>query len=205
MIKINLATRKQATIGGEGPPKSLNDAFKRVDLDKLKELPIRQVAVPLAVALMANFGLETYKEEELKKISVIAEKVMAEGDKARKDLEKFKAFDSVKAQLDTDEAMIRTKVETIRKLSSLKGEAARILMSISTAIPKNVWLSELKVEGPTLSLKGTSLEYGQISDFMKALSEDAKFQNVELKSTQQAMDSETKVEVAEFELMAKRR
>ena len=199
MIKINLALRKQA---GEGDP-AKGGAAGKVKLDALKGLPIRKIAIPLIVGVVASYLLDNYKEEEVHKLDLVVTKLNNEGAKYMSDAAKFKDFEPVKKQLDLDENLIRIKLDVIRKLTNGRAPQSKFLIAISNAIPAEVWLNDFKVEKNDVTFKGLALGYGQISDFMKALNSDAFFSGIELKNSQQ--EKMGSVEVASFELKGKRR
>lgn len=202
MIKVNLATRKQAGTGG-GVKGGAAAGATKTSLSSLKELPIRKVAVPLMVGVFASFLLDNYKDEEMSKLEVILTKATTDGAKYQADALKFKVYEPVKKSLDEDELTIRTKLEVIRKITTDRISPAKFLVSIANAIPTEVWLSEFKVEKSDVIFKGAAMGFGQISDFMKNLNENAFFLGVELKNSQQ--DREGSVEIASFELKGKRR
>ncbi len=207
MIKINLATKKQAeTSDTKTKAGSIGDILARVNLSQINDIfPIRKLIVPLAVAIFANYMVENYIEEEMKKLQSSYEKVTIEGEKWKSDLEKFKVYDSVKVQLDADEIGIKNKLETIKKLLGTRTEAGKIIFSISNGLPSDLWLTELSFNHSTMNVKGGALEYNQISDFMKNLNDNALFTDVELKGSEQIQSKDFGVGETSFELIAKRR
>ena len=97
MIKINLATRKQAASatgadGSKSPGGGLQGflgGFKsNARLDGLKELPIRQIAVSALVCFAASYMLDSYKEDEVAKVDAVLAKERAEQTKLKTDLAK---------------------------------------------------------------------------------------------------------------------
>jgi Tfp pilus assembly protein PilN len=205
MIKINLATRKQSGVMSETRLGSLNlGGLSKVNIDNFKDLPIKKLAVPLITGLLASYAVDFLKETEIKKQDDIIAKLNADGSVLQDEIGKLKSYEPIKKVVDEDEVTIKTKLDTIRKLIADRNFHVKVLLSISSTIPKNVWLSDLEVNTTEIGLRGSSLDFNQISDFMKSLTENAYFTDVVLKNSQTAKD-ETGLDIASFDLMAKRR
>ncbi len=206
MIKINLATLKQSGLssGAKGGAATSGSLLKGINLDQLKEFPLRKIGLPVVVALVANGLLNNYKEEELHKLDVFLSKLSSETAKLQTELTQYKRYDSVKKTMDEDEVTIKTKLEIIQKLILNRAEPLQLGRSVSSAIPKEVWLSEFKLDSTSISFKGSSLGFSQISDFMKNLRDNEFFMSVDLVDTKQTA-SEMGAEAVDFELSAKRR
>ncbi len=204
MIRINLAKRKMSNVvAGEGKPGAKN-ILANLDFESFKDLPIRKFGLPIVVAILATYFLGDFKSQEIQKVQDEITKAMAEQTKLQLELTKTKRFDELKKQIDSDEFMIKTKLQTIEKLIVDRTTPPKLLLALSRAIPADVWLSDLKVNGTEVTLKGSSLDFNQISDFMRNLNESAFFKELNLRSTQQAKD-ESGLEIAQFELSALRR
>ena len=205
MIKINLNGRRSGGGGGgTGPLSMLSGSFTQFDMERLKDFPIKKIALPLFVGLFASYLLDGYKVQELKKIDIAIEKIDSENKKLQAENAKSKDYDLLKKQFDEDEKTIRTKLDTIQSLMSDRAAPSKMMVAISTAIPADVWLTEFKIRKTEVEFKGTSLGYSPISDFMKSLTESANFTDVELKDTKRSEDYKN-VETDTFELKAKRR
>jgi Tfp pilus assembly protein PilN len=204
MIKINLATRRQAEIVSDGSrsSKSFGSFLGGIDLDAAKDLPIRKVMLPLIVGVAASYMLDSYKEDELNKIQRLIEKQAADGKKLQAEVAKFKGYEGIKKALDEDEVTIRSKLETIQKLTETRGESVKMLGLLSTSIPKDVWLTEYRIEKSDISLKGSTVDFNQISDFMKNLRDSTRFTDVELKDSQQQKEQVGGRVASVFELKA---
>jgi len=207
VIKINLALKKQsdAAVTDSRGRRGGGLNFGNIDLERLKDLPINKIIIPLVIGLAANYGLEFYKDGEIQKLSVVAQKYRSEGDKWRTDLQKFKGYDEVKKQLDADDSAIRNKLNIIQKLMGTRSVAGASVIILSKTIPPGVWLRDLKYEESGMHFTGSALEYNQISDFMKALTESVPFANVELKGTEQGTDKDIGAEIENFEIAVERR
>lgn len=207
MIKINLASRKGPSSGGAlGGTRLTMVGLARAapSLEQLKGLPIRKITIPLIIGFAASYTVDNLKEQDIAEMNVALDKVNAERPALLAQTNKMKAAEETKKTLETDESTIRIKIDTIQKLIAGRTTPPKLLMALSTAIPKDVWLSEFQLKSADIKLKGYSLGFNQISDFMKNLNENAYFMDLGLKTTQQVKD-ESGAEVAYFELAAKRR
>jgi Tfp pilus assembly protein PilN len=207
MIKINLATRKQsgASVVQEPKSMSLDAAALRNKLDDFRDLPLKKIALMFVVGVMATYLLDGYQKEELQKASDEITRVTSEQTKLQTELDKTKGYEAVKTGLDEDEKILRTKIDTIQQLLKDRQTPPKLLGSLASSMPKDLWLTSFKLENELATFQGSSTDFNQISDFMKTLSENAFFTDVKLKLTQQAMDQTSNTVVVNFELTAGRR
>lgn len=214
MIKINLALRKQSAsaasaaseargsaIGGLQLPAGLSKL--NLDVNSLKG-PMRKLLPPILVGLVATFVVDGLKEEELAKVQEESATVAEQRNQLMAAAEKIKGYEAVKKSLEADEQLMRIKIDVVQQLIADRTNPPKLLRSLSTSIPKDVWLSEFKAGAEGVTLKGYSLDFNQVSDFMKSLSESVYFADLAITGTQQAKD-EFGMDVASFELTAKRR
>jgi hypothetical protein len=212
MIKINLATRKQSagatadgrsfTMGSFQLPAGLSKL--NVNINELKDLPIRKLILPIVVCFGAMYMVESLKADDMAKVHEEAAKVTAEREQLMVAVGKLKGYEELKKSMEADEQVMRSKISVVQALIADRSNPPKILRSLSTAIPKDVWLSEFRAEEAEVSFKGYSLDFNQVSDFMKNLNESAYFADVTIRSTQQSKD-ELGADVAAFDLAAKRR
>ncbi len=212
MIKINLATRKGpgGRISSGSNPASVKGltslTLRNLEFIQLNQLPLRKIGVPIFIGFFASFMCDFYKENVMKKLEVILDKTNSEITQSRKEADKFKDYESIKKSLDGDETEIRIKLGTIQQLLTGRANSTNILVSLSNAIPQNAWMTEFKIDNGAVSLKGFALEFNQISDFMKSLSENAIFTEVDMKQTKQEKDDRSPLGMSVyFELTAKLR
>jgi len=211
MIKINLALRKQSLsaegarggalggLSGLGSPDQLVKA-----LEVFKDFPWKKIVVPVLVAVAATYTVDQLKESALQKIEEEVSSVMAEKPKLEQEAQKLKSYEGIKKELESDEAVMRIKIDTIKKLIQGRSTPPKVLITLANTVPKEVWIEEFKVEDSKVSIRGSSKGYGPISDFMKSIGESIYFGEMVLKGTQQAKDSSGD-EVINFELEGKQR
>jgi Tfp pilus assembly protein PilN len=199
MIKINLASRKQSSAMGGGGG-GLAGFLADKNIESLKELPLKKIALTVIVGIGASYLLDDFKANEMAKLAAQEAALNTDKQKATAALAKLKDFDEVKKGLDNDEFTLKTKIETIDKLVEDRRTPPKLLMELSKSIPPEVWLSEFKIEHPDVKIIGASMGFNQISDFMKNLNENVFFTALQLEKTEQGHDG-----FATFELKAKRR
>ena len=195
MIKINLALRKQS---GVNAPATLGGSLGKLDLAILKELPIKKVLVPIVIGYVATTFLDNYKQEQVEILVGILNNNKAGTVKLQADLTKYKDYDVVKKTLEEDETTVKAKLETIKTLISGRAAPLKMMNTIAKVIPKNVWLTEINMDKKGFAIKGGSLDFSLISDFMKSLKESDIFSGVDLIDTQQIVTERS--EIATFDL-----
>lgn len=208
MIKINLASRKQSTTvagsGGGGAGGFKVSKLTAVDLEAFRDLPIRKLALMAVVAIGASYLVDDYKATETKKVEDEYAKLDQERGRLQGEIAKTKGFEAMKKALEADERMIKTKIETIRKLLQDRQNPPKMLASLSSSLPSDVWLNSFAVASGKAKFMGFSTNYNQISDFMKNVNDSAYFTGLGLVNTQQTKD-ETGADAASFELSAEMR
>jgi Tfp pilus assembly protein PilN len=209
MIKINLALRKSASLvqeGGTGAGTRLTmQNIRALKVQDLWEIPlVRQLIVFIGLTWAASHFIDVYKRDELTKADEQIAKLKEEQGKLRQELDQGKKFEVLKKNLDDDETVIRQKLEVIHKLVSDRAMPSKLLIALSNAIPKEVWLSDLKVDHTEIVLRGDAVDFTQVSEFMRGLNESAFFRDIVLRNTQQGKD-ESGMDTAKFEITVKRR
>jgi Tfp pilus assembly protein PilN len=185
MIKINLAKRlttKSSGSGGSG----LDGLLGKVDLDQLKDLPIKKAAIPLVAAFIASYGSDYYRESMVESLDVVVRKLTEESQKLQTEGQKFESYTAMKKIIDEDEITLKTKLDTINTLLDGRKLPARTLLTFLDTIPEEVWLTEVDINPNAISVKGSAFDFSQISDFMKNLNESSLFSEVSLTKSEQA-------------------
>ena len=212
MIRINLAKAGQASYvtakpDASGKTKGTGVKLKRgggkFDIADLK--PFRKLIMGGVIIYLAMTSVEGWQEEELAAVRKQVEAVQEQGKKIQTELAKLKKYELVKKQMDADFAVITAKINLITKLVEDRHTPPRMMYSLTTAIPANAWIKEFKMTPKEVMLNGTALEYGQISDFMRALGEVVYFNGVQLKNTQQLPEKDNDPALTSFEIVLNRR
>lgn len=99
------------------------------------------------------------------------------------EVEKFKAR----------KAELQQKVDIISKLQAQRTGPVRVFEAVSSTIPEKCWINELGIKDNKVSLSGVALNNYTIANFMTALGQSGRFQDVVLGSAEQATVMNTKL------------
>ncbi|HAR41581.1 MAG TPA: hypothetical protein DCS07_02950 [Bdellovibrionales bacterium] len=205
MIKINLATRKQPA-GVDA--KASSGAKLNLDFGSIAELlrdpVIKKLVLVLIVGSLAWGYLDFKKEELLTNQQTVIDSLHKKREELEREAAKIKNYEKDKLEVEAAQALIRTKLEVMTKLTLERAGASKILKTLSSALPPETWLTDFRVKDSEIVLKGNAVDFTQISDLIKALQENATFMEVTLKSSQTVKD-ESGAQVAAFEMGAKQR
>ena len=95
MIKINLANQIQAG-GGQKIFGGQSLSLGNLNLDLLKELPIRKLLVPVLVWMVVYYSVESYKKQEVSRLEASIRKLNEDGKKLQDEINKYKDYSSIK-------------------------------------------------------------------------------------------------------------
>ena len=204
MIKINLARRKMAVQPAASSPSPINSLLNRFNMDQIRELPIRKIGVPIAIAVVTNFFVSTYEDSALAEQDLLIAAAEKEKTVAQANLNRYSAVEAAKKSVEADEVTLRAKLVTLQKLIQGRDLPPKMLLGISHSIPTEVWLKTLTFDRKGISFSGTSLDFTLVSDFMKALGDTAYFEEVQLVSSGKDTDVAVR-DAVNFELLAKQR
>jgi Tfp pilus assembly protein PilN len=211
VIKINLATRKTSSVaapastsGKTGTFTALNFRLDSLDLQAMKDLPIRKFAVVALLSGVIWFLESSIKQDKLNEAQTQITQATEQQAAVRAELDKTKGYDQLRKALEADEATIRGKIDTIRKLIQDRQVPPKLLAALSNGIPADVWIREFGIVKEGISIRGFSMGYTEISDFMKNLGESAYFTDLKMVDAKTGKD-ELGYEISDFQLTAKRR
>lgn len=207
MIRINLANRKQQSVvsdGGKGMGGLDLRSVGENARDFIGDLPLGKYVAAVVVCGIAHYALGWHESAETQKLDAQIEQVVAEKEQLQAQLGKTRGYEELKRAMDSDEIMIKTKIDTIEKLIEGRQSSPSLLIALSSAMPPEVWLGDLTLKEGALGIKGNSTDYNYVSDFMRNLGESAYFMDINLSSSREARD-ETGQVIANFELSARQR
>ena len=217
MIRVNLAKRKGSGVAGGGP--DIEQKVNRIAglgkmrldmgelegaLEKVREFPLKRIGAVALVAILSQFVLSSYEQQEIERIDGAIKKLKADQVQAKANLDKTKGFEQIKKSLDGDEMTIKTKIEVIQKLILDRQKPPKLMLALSSLMPSDVWLQSFSMTPTELKLQGRAVGLIQVSDFIKSLGESADFSEPKLVSSDVVRD-ETGAEVSHFEILARRR
>jgi Tfp pilus assembly protein PilN len=208
MIKVNLALKKHGVgivAREKGSSFNLSALSSGLNTDFLRDPLFRKVGLVVVVAIMATYLLSGFKDDEVQKLDDVLTKTNAVNAKISAELAKTKGYEDLKKQIDADETTLRTKLNTIKKLIVDRQIPPKLLTSLSSGIPGDLWLSELSMDEKELRIKGFALGYTQITDLLKTLGESEFLVEPKLVDSKQTKDGISGQEMANFELSAKKK
>lgn len=209
MIKINLALRKSPAGGSTDKGASLRGALGarvgRFDfrIEGLRELPIKSFVIVLLVYFACDWAFEDYKAGEIAKLDAALSKLSSQLKQIQTEIASERGNQALMAQVDQDEKAMKIKIEVIEKLMVDRQVPPALLKSLSTLVPSELWLTELKIEEQAVQMSGMSLGLSQFTDFVKVLNDSAYFTDVDPKAGNSR--DESGLEISTFNLTAKRR
>lgn len=213
MIKINLALKKSAALNSGATSTRMGGtlAFSRISLEDVKDLPnLKGLILLIAVAVAGNMGLEKYKEDELAKLDAVIAGKQDEVNKVRVKLKEMSSLKQLEKQLKDDMVTLQEKYDVITRLGEKRDIPGKILIQISEAIPREVWLSDIQLGSSSgdalgaVSLRGQATSIEQVTEFSRRLQETIYFRTASPRGNTKTTDL-SGVEVVDFEMPVERR
>jgi len=204
MIKINLASKKKAAALTASADSGGGATKVNISTEGLKTPAFRRLLIYVVLAFALNYLIEEEEAGEIAKYDKALAKVAAEQTKVAAELAKNNTYNDLKKSMESDEQILRTKLEVIRKLSGTASQPSKPLIALSGGIPREVWLDDYSVDADNIKISGQSTNFENVSEFMRALSESAFYKDVTLASSDQTKD-ELGVDLVHFSVNAKAR
>lgn len=184
MIKINLASKKQSEVVNGGASKSFSlskgaDLISGLDVNDLKDLPIKKAIIPIAVMALVSYGFDSYKEDELIKRDQIITKVSGENGQLKTKLSELKAHEAAKERLEQDEVSIKNKLNILQKILADRSEVLNLTTMIASSIPREAWLTDLVLAENEVNFSGATLNLAEVSGFITSLRGSSYFSAVD--------------------------
>jgi hypothetical protein len=198
MIKINLATKKQAVYAAADQKKSL---FAASDSNKSMMFTLfPRLILPALIAMGANFGFDYWAESRNTDLQAEIAGLEEEKRKLAGSLKNFAGFEAKKAELNGMLDLFGSKVSVFDSLVKSRDSTLRALVVISKSCPKDVWMSSIRLGEKNVEIKGKSIDIGLVSDVMEKMTTSQIFKDVQLKSSVLEENNDSAV----FELSAGR-
>ena len=199
MIKINLAKRKQSAFVAESSTAEAADKFRAI-LDDLTELPLVKIIFCIIVIIGTSYGKGIYREARLEVLENKITKLEKKERQFQKELQNYKGFKDDKKQLEGDEALLRNKIETIKRLMEGRKNRYLYFKKVAEAIPEKVWLQKMTINGEQVSFTGKAKNLDHVSTFINGLNQLAYLRNIQLEGTNQKQDGTLNMQVVNFNL-----
>ena len=171
MIRINLIRGKRK---------------KRRELN----LNIFYLVIPLIV-LAGLFLFHRMETNRITEIQANIAKANTEIQRLKKEIGEVEKFKSRKAEL-------QKKVDIISDLQTGRTMPVKVFEAVSTSIPEKCWIDKMDMTSDQISLSGVALNNHTIANFMTALGQSGRFQNVVLGAAEQT--TVTGVKLMKFNL-----
>lgn len=115
-------------------------------------------------ALIGNYKYFSHKEDILKAHKATISKQKKEIEELNRAIGKVKTFQEEKAKIEEQ-------LKVLKELEQGRTGPVKMLDALSTAVPKNVWMTSLKEQDLTITLNAEAISNEDISQFMKMLKE----------------------------------
>ncbi len=208
MIRINLIQKKQPSYvnssqkSGDADSGGGLSSFKKLGAGGMEGLlpMLKSIGIPVVIGLAANYAYNFYIDERVAEMAQETAKLEDEKTRINAELNKIKGFESVKVELERNELVLRTKIDTIEKLIRGRDFTVKTLVTLAQAMPRDIWMTEFSATETNFELKGGTVELGLVSDFMSKLGQTIYYRDVTLKST----SADPNGKQANFDLTARR-
>lgn len=154
-------------------------------------------------AVIHYFWLD-YRAAQIAIVDAQIEKAQQDLAAVQKQLAASKQLEELQKQLQGDETMLKAKLETINKLLSDRALSFKVVKSVSTLMPSEIWIRNMSVKEKAVNFGGGAIDYNNVADFIKTLMESGDFTEVKPKFQKQERNDSAGAFVA-FELEAKRK
>ena len=155
-----------------------------------KESMRRQVGAYLFLLIFIFIIVFSYNLYLQNKVKGIKNKV----EKTRIELAKYQKINKEIADIKKKLRILNKKVEVIKNLEIKRGEPVKLLNALTEIIiEKRMWLTNLKVSGSAVNIKGIALDNQTVADFMIRLEKSKHFSTVDLNTLKQKKVAESKL------------
>jgi Tfp pilus assembly protein PilN len=188
MIKINLSVaQKQVDISNLGG----------FDFTKLK---IKAVMVVIALIYVPDFVLLPIWETDFTTKSQEFEVLQQKSRALKKKVAQSSTLEKQIRELKMQEENLGKKLTAVKQAIGLKRNPSNLLLYISKNMPADLWIKELTIEGENLSVRGESLTYGSVGNFVNNLKSSVFIREANIKSTTSTVRESDKRRIESFEL-----
>ncbi|MBC7396137.1 MAG: PilN domain-containing protein [Bdellovibrionales bacterium] len=196
MIRINLIQKKQPSYVNASrnadPAPGLGDKLKGFTSFKDKfssqglsaYVPILiTIGIPIVIGFAVTYGYNYYIDLRVEEMNQESVKLEDEKGRINKELQKMKGFESVKAELERNELVLRTKIETIEKLIRGRDFTVKTLVTLAQSMPRDIWMTDITATETAFELKGGTVDLTLVTEFMTKLGQTIYYREVTLKNT----------------------
>jgi Tfp pilus assembly protein PilN len=188
MIKINLSIEKQ-----------------QIDLSNIGGLDFTRIKViPLVGAIffyyLPDFTLISYWENERQGVKEIVKQKNGELRELKNKVTKSMYVNRQISELKAHEENLGKKLNAVKEAIKEKRNPTSLLQYISKNIPQELWIKELNIQDFQLIIKGESLDYASIGNFVNSLRSSIFIKDANISSTSSVVRETDKRRVESFEV-----
>jgi len=153
---------------------------RRAAQKRIEVAPLLMVIVG-AIGLLSALGYWFVLDRALEQKKVEVAEAQKEVDELAAIIREVEEFKAKKAELER-------KVQIVYDLKANQLGPVRIMDYVSKALPQLLWLTNMDVQGASISIRGEAFNTNAVANFMESLDEFPEFSEPVLKDTQQRGD-----------------
>jgi Tfp pilus assembly protein PilN len=185
MIRINLLGKKKLKgplgIDVDDLLGKLGYKGKAADLLEYKGQAAKILALVVILYLL-NIVPQMWLERELAKSDVQFKTLDEQLTAFQKELEGKKTIRAQMNKLQTEEGEIKRQLDIISSLAGNRSQVFRTVERLSALLPEKAWLDVLDLTEANVRLSGSAWDYTNINDFVRSLTENVQFSNIQLQA-----------------------
>ena len=188
MIKINLSIEKQqfdlSNIGG-------------LDFTRIKVIPL---VGAIFFYYLPDFTLISYWENERLGVNETVKQKQGELRELKNKVTKSMYVNRQISELKAHEENLGKKLNAVKEAIKEKRNPGSLLQYISKNIPQELWIKELNIQDFQLIIKGESLDYASIGNFVNSLRSSIFIKDANISSTSSVVRETDKRRIESFEV-----
>ena len=142
----------------------------------------------VALAAVIGVGMHMYASSTLSGLQNDLAQLKQRNQMLRKKIGEIRNLDKLRAD-------VQAKLKVVDQLQEGRFRSLNTLIALSRAIPDNVWVTEVKDGGGSISLKGVGESNKAVANFMRALDREPVFADVRLQVIKRDMAGAVPVRV----------
>ena len=188
MIKINLSIEKQqfdlSNVGG-------------LDFTRIKVIPL---VGAILFYYLPDFTLISYWENERLGVNETVKQKQGELSELKRKVIRSMDVNRQISELKAHEENLGKKLNAVKEAIKEKRNPTSLIQYISKNIPKELWIKELNIQDFQLIIKGESLDYASIGNFVNSLRSSIFIKDANISSTSSVVRETDKRRVESFEV-----
>lgn len=188
MIKVNLSTgKKQVNMSNVGG----------FDFSRMK---IKAVILAIVILYLPDFFLTPLWEEEIMTLTQEVNTKQGKASSLKRKVAKGGDFEKQIRELKAQEENLGQKLQAVKQAISEKKNPASLLLYVAKNVPNELWITDLTIEGESMTIKGEALDYTSIGNFVNNLRSSVFIRDANIVSTNSTVKEEDKRRIESFEV-----